>query len=188
MELRRRRAGGAISIPMNFSGYNCRPGRVVRVNLPSLNILGEFIVSDWSMGDREGCTVQVKQYEPAIFDDAVGQPYNPIGFINLPSGGLGSPTNLTWTQDTTAEVIQGVLSWLPPSGIVKEYIVIVRQGTTAIQSHNVPSTSTECAINGLPSGNYTMSVAAVGPMARSGEVTITVSINGPALLVLNGRS
>ncbi|EGH15675.1 host specificity protein J, partial [Pseudomonas amygdali pv. morsprunorum str. M302280] len=51
----------AISLPMNFWGYNCRPGRVVRVNLPSLNILGEFIVSDWSMGDNEGCTVQVKQ-------------------------------------------------------------------------------------------------------------------------------
>ncbi|MDT6922697.1 phage tail tip fiber protein [Pseudomonas atacamensis] len=181
MELRRRRAGGAISIPMNFAGYNCRPGRIVRVNLPSLNILGEFIVSDWSMGDREGCTVQVKQYEPAIFDDAVGQPYNPIGFINLPSGGLGTPTNLAWTQDTTAEVTQGVLSWTPPAGVVKEYIVIVRQGTTAIQSHNVPATSTECAINGLPSGNYTMSVAAAGPMARSGEVTITVSINGPPI-------
>jgi hypothetical protein len=181
MELRRRRAGGAISIPMNFAGYNCRPGRVVRVNLPSLNIHGEFIVSDWSMGDREGCTVQVKQYEPAIFDDAVGQPYNPIGFINLPSGGLGTPTNLAWTQDTTAEVTQGVLSWTPPAGVVKEYIVIVRQGTTAIQSHNVPATSTECAINGLPSGNYTMSVAAAGPMARSGEVTITVSINGPPI-------
>jgi hypothetical protein len=181
MELRRRRAGGAISIPMNFAGYNCRPGRVVRVNLPSLNILGEFIVSDWSMGDREGCTVQVKQYEPAIFDDAVGQPYNPIGFINLPSGGLGAPTNLAWTQDTTAEVTQGVLSWTPPAGVVKEYIVIVRQGATAIQSHNVPATSTECAINGLPSGNYTMSVAAAGPMARSGEVTIAVSINGPPI-------
>ncbi|MDD0971601.1 phage tail tip fiber protein [Pseudomonas aphyarum] len=181
MELRRRRAGGAISIPMNFSGYNCRPGRVVRVNLPSLNILGEFIVSDWSMGDSEGCTVQVKQYEAAIFDDAVGQPYNPIGFISLPAGGLGTPTALTWTQDTTAEVTQGVLSWLPPTGIVKEYVVIVRQGAKAVQSHNVPATSTEIAINGLPSGNYTMSVAAVGPMARSGEATITVSINGPPI-------
>ncbi|MGS0546020.1 phage tail tip fiber protein [Pseudomonas parakoreensis] len=181
MELRRRRAGGAISIPMNFAGYNCRPGRVVRVNLPSLNILGEFIVSDWSMGDSEGCTVQVKQYEAAIFDDAVGQPYNPIGFINLPAGGLGTPSAVTWTQDTTAEVTQGVLSWLPPTGIVKEYIVIVRQGATAVQSHNVPATSTEISINGLPSGNYTMSVAAVGPMARSGEATITVSINGPPI-------
>ena len=181
MELRRRRAGGAISIPMNFAGYNCRPGRVVRVNLPSLNILGEFIVSDWSMGDSEGCTVQVKQYESAIFDDAVGQPYNPLGFINLPAGGLGSPTNLAWVAGDEAEVIQGVLSWAPPSGIVSEYVVIVRQGTTAIRSYNVPATSTECPVNGLPSGNYTMSVAALGPMARSGEATITVSINGPPI-------
>jgi hypothetical protein len=181
MELRRRRAGGAISIPMNFAGYNCRPGRVVRVNLPSLNILGEFIVSDWSMGDSEGCTVQVKQYEPAIFDDAVGQPYNPLGFINLPSGGLGSPTGLTWTQNTGAEVVQGVLSWTPPAGIVSSYVVIVRQGATAVQSHSVPATSTQCAINGLASGNYSMSVAAVGPMARSGEATITVSIMGPPI-------
>ena len=181
MELRRRRAGGAISIPMNFSGYNCRPGRVVRVNLPSLNILGEFIVSDWSMGDSEGCTVQVKQYEAAIFDDAVGQPYNPLGFINLPTGGLGSPTGLAWAAGDEAEVIQGVLSWAPPSGIVSEYVVIVRQGATAVQSHNVPATSTECLVNGLPSGSYTMSVAALGPMARSGEATITVSINGPPI-------
>ncbi|WDG52506.1 phage tail protein [Pseudomonas chlororaphis] len=181
IELRRRRAGGAISIPMNFAGYNCRPGRVVRVNLPSLNMLGEFIVSDWSMGDSEGCTVQVKQYEAAIFDDAVGEPYNPIGFINLPAGGLGSPTGLTWTQNTGAEVVQGVLSWAPPTGIVSSYVVIVRQGATAVQSHSVPATSTQCAINGLPSGNYTMSVAAVGPMARSGEATLTVSIMGPPI-------
>lgn len=181
IELRRRRAGGAISIPMNFAGYNCRPGRVVRVNLPSLNMLGEFIVSDWSMGDSEGCTVQVKQYEAAIFDDAVGEPYNPLGFINLPAGGLGSPTGLAWTQNTGAEVVQGVLSWAPPIGIVSSYVVIVRQGATAVQSHSIPATSTQCAINGLPSGNYTMSVAAVGPMARSGEATITVSIMGPPI-------
>jgi hypothetical protein len=181
IELHRRRAGGTINIPMNLSGYNCRPGRVIKVNLPSLNIFGEFIVTNWSMGNKDGCSVSVSQYEQAIFSDAVGQPYNPIGFINLPAGGLGSPTNLTWTQDTTAEVTQGVLSWMPPAGIVKEYVLIVRQGTAAIQSHNIPSTSTECAINGLPSGNYTMSVAAVGPMARSGEATITVSINGPPI-------
>ncbi|MHC8408283.1 phage tail protein [Pseudomonas sp. TMB3-21] len=181
IELRRRRGGGTINIPMNLSGYNCRPGRVIRVNLPSLNILGEFIVTNWSMGNKDGCSVSVAQYEPAIFSDAVGQPYNPIGFINLPAGGLGSPTNLTWTQQATAEVIQGVLSWLPPAGIVKEYIVTVRQGVNVTQSHNVPATSTECAINGLLSGNYTMSVAAAGPLARSGEAAISVSINGPPI-------
>ncbi|POD54931.1 host specificity protein J [Pseudomonas syringae pv. syringae] len=179
--LRQRRAGGAISLPMNFSGYNCRPGRVVLVNLPSLNIFGEFIVSDWSMGDNEGCTVQVKQYEAAIFDDAVGQPYNPLGFINLPSGGLGSPTGLAWAAGDVAEVVQGVLSWVPPQGIVTSYVVTVRQGANAVQSRSVPATANTLAINGLPSGAYTMSVAALGPMARSGEASISVSIQGPPI-------
>lgn len=179
--LRQRRAGGAISLPMNFSGYNCRPGRVVLVNLPSLNIFGEFIVSDWSMGDNEGCTVQVKQYESAIFDDAVGQAYNPLGFINLPSGGLGSPTGLAWAAGDVAEVVQGVLSWVPPQGIVTSYVVTVRQGGNAVQSRSVPATANTLAINGLPSGAYTMSVAALGPMARSGEATISVGIQGPPI-------
>ncbi|NVL30638.1 host specificity protein J, partial [Pseudomonas syringae pv. actinidiae] len=152
ISLRKRRADGGISLPMNFWGYNCRPGRVVRVNLPSLNILGEFIVSDWSMGDNEGCTVQVKQYEVAIFDDAVGQPYNPLGFINLPSGGLGSPTGLSWSAGDAAEVVQGVLSWIPPQGIVTSYVVTVRQGGNAVQSRSVPATANTLAINGLPSG------------------------------------
>ncbi|KPY52809.1 Host specificity protein J [Pseudomonas syringae pv. solidagae] len=181
ISMRQRRAGGAISLPMNFSGYNCRPGRVVLVNLPSLNIFGEFIVSDWSMGDSEGCTVQVKQYEAAIFDDAVGQPYNPLGFINLPSGGLGSPTGLAWAAGDVAEVVQGVLSWVPPQGIVTSYVVTVRQGNNAVQSRAVPATANTLAINGLPSGAYTMSVAALGPMARSGEATISVSIQGPPI-------
>jgi len=181
IELRRRRAAGALNLPMNFQGYNCRPGRAVRVNLPSLNILGEFIVTNWSMATAEGCSVSVAQYEAAQFDDAVGQPYNPLGFINLPTGGLGSPTNLSWIPDDTAEVVQGVLAWTPPSGIVTSYAVVVKQGSAAVQSHSVPAEANRCAINGLPSGNYTMSVAAVGPMARSGEVSINVSINGPPI-------
>lgn len=181
IELRRRRAGGAISIPMNFAGYNCRPGRVVRVNLPSLNILGEFIVTNWAMGAKEGCTVSLAQYEQAIFDDAVGQPYNPLGFINLPSGGLGAPIGVAWSAETVAEVIQGVLSWAPPAGIVTEYVVTVRQASTVVQAHTVPASSLNCIITGLISGNYTMSVAAVGPLARSGDVSINVSINGPPM-------
>jgi len=181
IELRRRRAGGTLSIPMNFVGYNCRPGRSVKVNLPSLNIVGEFIVTDWSMAADTGCSVSVSQNEPAIFDDAVGQPYNPIGFISLPAGGLGSPTNLTWSTDEAAEVVQGVLSWTPPAGTVTGYAVTVRQGTTAVQAQQVPATAVQLPLSGLPSGNYTMSVAALGPLTRSGEATITVNIDGPPI-------
>ena len=181
IELRRRRAGGTLSIPMNFVGYNCRPGRSVKVNLPSLNIVGEFIVTDWSMAADTGCSVSVSQNEPAIFDDAVGQPYNPIGFISLPGGGLGSPTNLTWSTEDAAEVVQGVLSWTPPAGTVVGYAVTVRQGTTAVQAQQVPATAVQLPLSGLPSGSYTMSVAALGPMTRSGEASITVNIDGPPI-------
>ncbi|MDM9601325.1 DUF1983 domain-containing protein [Pseudomonas shirazica] len=181
IELRRRRAGGTISIPMNFLGYNCRPGRAVRVNLPSLNILGEFIVTNWSMGADQGCTAQLQQYDAAQFDDAVGQPYNPIGFINLPAGGLGSPTNLAWVPDETAEVTQGVLSWTQPAGIVTGYAVTIRQGGTAVQAQQVPATTLQLPLSGLPSGSYTMSVAALGPLTRSGEASITVNIDGPPI-------
>lgn len=181
IRLRRARAGGSLQLPMNFAGYNCRPGRVVRVNLPSLNIIGEFIVTDWNMAADDGCTVTVSQYEAAIFDDAVGQPYNPIGFINLPAGGLGSPTNLAWTADGTAEVTQGVLSWAQPFGVVTAYAVTVRQAGVAVQAQQVPATTLQLPLSGLPSGSYTMSVAALGPLTRSGEASITVSINGPPI-------
>ncbi|WP_176507157.1 phage tail protein [Pseudomonas urethralis] len=181
IKLRRARAGGSLQLPMNFAGYNCRPGRVVRVNLPSLNIIGEFIVTDWNMAADDGCTVTVSQYEPAIFDDAVGQPYNPIGFISLPAGGLGSPTNLAWVPDETAEVTQGVLSWTQPAGIVTGYAVTIRQGSTAVQAQQVPETTLQLPIAGLSSGNYTMSVAALGPLTRSGEASITVNIDGPPI-------
>lgn len=181
IKLRRARAGGSLQLPMNFAGYNCRPGRVVRVNLPSLNIIGEFIVTDWNMAPDDGCNVTVSQYEPAIFDDAVGKPYDPIGFINLPTGGLGSPTGLVWSTHETAEVSQGVLSWVPPFGIVNGYAVTVRQGARAVQAHQVPATAVQLELAGLPSGSYTMSVAALGPLTRSGEASITVNINGPAV-------
>lgn len=179
IELRRRRAGGVINVPMNFLGYNCRPGRAVRVNLPSLNILGEFIVTNWSMGANEGCTASLQQYDAAQFDDAVGQPYNPIGFISLPSGGLGSPTGLSWTADDSAEVVQGILSWAAPFGVVTGYAVTVRQGGVAVRAQQVPETTLKLPLAGLPSGNYTMSVAALGPLARSGEASITINIDGP---------
>lgn len=181
IELRRRRAGGTLSIPMNFMGYNCRPGRSVKVNLPSLNIVGEFIVTDWSMSADSGCNVSVAQNEPAIFDDAVGQPYNPIGFIKLPAGGLGGPTGLAWSTEENAESVQGTLSWVAPYGVVTGYAITIRQGATAVQAQQVPATALKLPLSGLPSGSYTMSVAALGPLTRSGEASITVNIDGPPI-------
>ncbi|WP_459170667.1 phage tail tip protein J-related protein, partial [Pseudomonas monteilii] len=133
------------------------------------------------MSPDSGCNVSVSQNEPAIFDDAVGQPYNPIGFISMPTGGLGSPTGLTWSTEDNAEVVQGTLAWVAPYGVVTGYAVTVRQGTTAVLAQQVPSTALKLPLSGLPSGSYTMSVAALGPLTRSGEASINVSIDGPPI-------
>ncbi|QQE86624.1 DUF1983 domain-containing protein [Pseudomonas putida] len=179
ISLRRRRSGGSLSVPLNFNGYNCRPGRAVKVDLPSLNILGEFMVTEWTMGAADACKVTLKPYEQAIFDDAVGQPYDPLGFINLPVGGLAAVTGLAWAPSGVAEVIQGVLSWTPPLQTVLSYTVTIRKGTEVVQSLKVGGEAASCNINGLTSGVYTMSVIAFGPGTRSGEATINVNVGGP---------
>ncbi|WWY17403.1 DUF1983 domain-containing protein [Pseudomonas juntendi] len=179
ISLRRRRSGGSVSMPLNFNGYNCRPGRAVKVDLPSLNILGEFMVTEWTMGAADACKVTLKPYEQAIFDDAVGQPYDPLGFINLPVGGLAAVTGLAWTPSSVAEIIQGVLSWGPPAQTVLSYTVTIRKGTEVVQSLKVGGEAASCNINGLASGTYTMSVVAFGPGTRSGEASINVNVGGP---------
>nr|WP_177336057.1 DUF1983 domain-containing protein [Pseudomonas sp. NBRC 111134] len=179
ISLRRRRSGGSVSMPLNFNGYNCRPGRAVKVDLPSLNILGEFMVTEWTMGAADACKVTLKPYEQAIFDDAVGQPYDPLGFINLPVGGLAAVTGLAWTPSSVAEIIQGVLSWVPPAQTVLSYTVTIRKGAEVVQSLKVGGEAASCNINGLASGTYTMSVVAFGPGTRSGEASINVNVGGP---------
>lgn len=179
ISLRRRRSGGSLVVPLNFNGYNCRPGRAVKVDLPSLNILGEFMVTEWTMGAADACKVTLKPYEQAIFDDAVGQPYDPLGFINLPVGGLAAVTGLAWTPSGVAEVVQGVLSWAPPAQTVLSYTVTIRKGAEVVQSLKVGGEASSCNINGLTSGTYAMSVVAFGPGTRSGEATINVNVGGP---------
>ncbi|WP_255326888.1 phage tail protein [Pseudomonas juntendi] len=179
ISLRRRRSGGSLAVPLNFNGYNCRPGRAVKVDLPSLNILGEFIVTDWTMGAADACKVTLKPYEQAIFDDAVGQPYDPLGFINLPVGGLAAVTGLAWAPSGVAEVVQGVLSWTPPIQTVLSYTVTIRKGTEVVQSLKIGGEASSCNINGLTSGVYAMSVVAFGPGTRSGEASISVNVGGP---------
>nr|WP_290129254.1 phage tail protein [Pseudomonas juntendi] len=179
ISLRRRRSGGSLAVPLNFNGYNCRPGRAVKVDLPSLNILGEFMITDWTMGAADACKVTLKPYEQAIFDDAVGQPYDPLGFINLPVGGLAAVTGLAWAPSGVAEVVQGVLSWTPPIQTVLSYTVTIRKGTEVVQSLKIGGEASSCNINGLTSGVYAMSVVAFGPGTRSGEASISVNVGGP---------
>lgn len=181
IRLRQRRSGGTISIPMNFAGYYCRPGRVVDVDLPELNISGEFIVADWSMTTEIGCSVQLIAYDSDIYDDAVGTAYDPIGFIGLPTGGMDAPTNVNFTLSSDPMIKQGTLTWSPPAQVVQYYGVIVRNtGGSAVQTYQVPSAATSCDIQGLGEGQYSIGVYARGELQRSGEASISVNLVAPS--------
>ena len=184
--LKRRRTAGMINTTLNFKGgYNCRPGRVVRINLPFYGIDGEYIVSQWNFNMQDGCNVLFKAYNADIFDDAVGVNYDPLPALTMPSGGIGSPTGLTWTPYTKAEVNQGILSWSAPAnsaGKVEYYSVTIRDSAeNTVQNYQVVGTSTSCMINGLNAGSYTMGVYSKSALAKSGEAVISVDINTPAI-------
>lgn len=178
--LRRKRAGGTLELPLNFRGYACRPGRVVQVALPTLNISGEFRVVDWDFSGENGCRVTLQQEQPEIYDDAVGQPFNPFGFIQLPAGGIGSPTGLQYVLQNVGEVIQGRLIWNPVDAALHYNVVIKRDGS-AVQSAQVPAGVERCDVGGLEAGSYTAEVRARGRLGQSGPAVVSFAINVPPM-------
>ncbi|WP_422101919.1 phage tail tip protein J-related protein [Vreelandella sp.] len=177
--LRRKRAGGTLELPLNFRGYACRPGRVVQVALPTLNISGEFRVVDWDFSGENGCRVTLQQEQPEIYDDAVGQPFNPFGFIQLPTGGIGSPTGLQYVLQNVGEVIQGRLIWNPVDAALHYNVVIKREGV-AVKAAQVPAGVERCDVGGLEAGSYTAEVRARGRLGQSGPAVINFTVNVPA--------
>jgi hypothetical protein len=178
--LRRKRAGGGLSLPLNFRGYACRPGRVVRVYLPSINIDGEFRVTDWDFHGDSGCKVTLQVEDPEIYDDAVGEPYDPLGFISLPTGGIAAPSGLTYTLESIGETVQGRLDWSAVSG-AQSYSVVLKRDGQAVQAIEVPPSATTCTIGGLPAGQYVAEVRTRGSFGQSGAATVTFSVNAPPM-------
>ncbi|WP_417861824.1 phage tail tip fiber protein [Vreelandella venusta] len=180
IDLRSRRAGGMLNLQLNHAGYLLRPGTVVRCDIPHINASGEFRVINWSQGAKQGCTVVIRQEHADIYDDAVGQPFDPGSFINLPTGGIGSPTGLRYVVESVGEVVQGMLLWNPVDAALHYNIVIKRDGQAA-QSAQVPAGVERCEIGGLVSGDYTAEVRARGRLGLSGPATITFGINAPPM-------
>ncbi|MBZ5489136.1 DUF1983 domain-containing protein [Halomonas aquamarina] len=179
IELRRKRAGGRLELALNFRGYACRPGRVVRVDLPSLNIQGEFAVVDWDFSGENGCKVKLRAEQPEIYDDAVGQPFDATNFIRLPAGGIGSPTGLRYQVESVGEVVQGVLLWNPVDAAL-HYNVVIKHDGQSVQSAQVPAGVERCEIGGLVSGNYVAEVRARGRLGQSGPASVNFTVLAPA--------
>ncbi|WP_110708493.1 DUF1983 domain-containing protein [Salinicola sp. CR57] len=178
IKLRRQRAGGQLEIPLNHAGYQFRPGRVINVDLPTINVSGEFKVLEWRFSAKEGVRVVVRQELPEFYDDAVGEPFDYLSIIQTPTGGIGSPTNLRYTVETIGEVVQGRLTWDPVNAAI-DYNVVILRGTEVVQAAKTPSGATTCTLSGLGAGDYTANVNARGLQSTSGPATIAFSVLNP---------
>lgn len=185
IELRRRRNGGGLSLPLNFVGYQCRPSRVVQVDLPILNIVGQYIVTDWTMGLRDACTVELAPYDADMFDDDVTRVYTPPSPIQIPAADINTPSNLSFVASDDPLVKQGVLSWSPPPQPVEFYGITLRKNGVAVQSYQVPQTAHSVDVQGLDGGSYVFEIYAQGVNRRSGTASILVELVAPAAPTLN---
>lgn len=151
--INRKRLGRTIEIPLNFHGYQYRPGRYVNVNIPSLGInMEEFRVTKWSISPNgEGCTVTVRQENSDVWGDAVGQPIDRPDLTNLPGPSVPAPTNINWLPvASNAEVnYQGVLSWTNPTDVDFTQVIIQGDGKTIV---SMQSSETSIRVNGLDRG------------------------------------
>lgn len=179
IKINRTRVGRTMTFSMNLSGYSYRPGYYVKLFIPEIGITGaEHRIIDWGIDAEKGVQLTLRQETPAVWGDAIGKPIERPDITDFPSVGVAQPTNLAFTPTTIGDVVQGIFSWTN-TGIYSYNIVYVRQNGNLIRSMQIPGQSTP--LNGLPRGNYTLGVAAVGPMGtRSAEAILPVTIAAPA--------
>lgn len=188
IELRKRRTGGVLKLPMNFLGYNCRPGRVVTVDLPSLNIHGEFVVADWEMSPEEACSVTLEQYVADVWDDAVGRPYTPLPFISITNpAAVPPPQSVAVTEELYAGLDgllrnRAIVSWESGGGLVRSYEVEYRSAQdTAWRPAGNNILGSSCQISDLDVGLYRFRVRAYNVFSiASFWVEVTYQLLGQA--------
>jgi len=178
IKINRTRVGRTLKFKMNLSGYSYRPGYYVNLFVPEMGINGvEHRIVEWGMAATEGVSVTLRQETPAVWGDAIGKPIERPDITDFPSVGVAAPANLAFTPTTIGDVVQGVFSWTN-TGLYSYNLVYIRKDGNLIRTMQVPGQSTP--LNGLPRGNYVLSVAAVGFMGnRSAEAILPVSIAAP---------
>ncbi len=183
IELRRRTAGGFTELTMSPKGAYCRVGRVVEMNLPQLNLSGEFRVTSQIENEDLTFTITMQRDDIEIYDDAVGEPYSPPPLLDLGGGTLASPSGVQFVysyNDAVGNVIQGVLTWQNNSASTSYFNVVI----TDSEGDIVQAGDTKgyvFNVNALPIGNYLGKVRAVDTRGRtSSYATTSFSVGEPS--------
>ncbi|MEQ4922341.1 phage tail tip protein J-related protein [Proteus hauseri] len=158
--LRKKKAGRRVQLTMNLDGYAYRPGEVVLLDLPSLNISGlEFRIAEWTFHALEGVSLTLEEDGAYLYEDVIGKPFIRPPFTKLPTSGVAAPINLTFIPLSVTDIVQGYISWQNVASDIRYNTVNILQNGKVIQSIQVPGERVE--INGLTRGTYRVEVRAI---------------------------
>lgn len=180
--LKRSRFGMTMKLPCNLRGFQCVPGTMINLTLPTIGFnKTEFMVIDWEFSIDGGVVLVVRRDLPSFYDDAVGKPITTPPLINLPTGGIPAPTNPLYSAKSVGDVVQGVISWTNTAFktawvnvVIKDYLGFI------IQSSQVPFPGNEIELNGKLAGNYDVELQAVGVNGAKSTITkMSIVISAP---------
>ncbi|WYW98697.1 DUF1983 domain-containing protein [Proteus vulgaris] len=158
--LRKKKAGRRVQLTMNLDGYAYRPGEVVLLDLPSLNISGlEFRIAEWTFHALEGVSLTLEEDGAYLYEDVIGKPFVRPPFTKLPTGGVPAPINLAFVPLAVTDIVQGYISWQNVASDIRYNTVNILQNGKVIQSIQVPGERVD--INGLTRGTYRVEVRAI---------------------------
>ncbi|MDS0789105.1 DUF1983 domain-containing protein [Proteus vulgaris] len=158
--LRKKKAGRRVQLTMNLDGYAYRPGEVVLLDLPSLNISGlEFRIAEWTFHALEGVSLTLEEDGAYLYEDVIGKPFVRPPFTKLPTGGVPAPINLAFVPLAVTDIVQGYISWQNVASDIRYNTVNILQNGKVIQSIQVPGERVD--VNGLTRGTYRVEVRAI---------------------------
>ncbi len=158
--LRKKKAGRRVQLTMNLDGYAYRPGEVVILDLPSLNISGlEFRIAEWTFHALDGVSLTLEEDGAYLYEDVIGKPFIRPPFTKLPTGGVPAPINLAFVPLAVTDIVQGYISWQNVASDIRYNTVNILQNGKVIQSIQVPGERVD--INGLTRGTYRVEVRAI---------------------------
>lgn len=158
--LRKKKAGRRVQLTMNLDGYAYRPGEVVLLDLPSLNISGlEFRIAEWTFHALEGVSLTLEEDGAYLYEDVIGKPFVRPPFTKLPTSGVAAPINLAFVPLSVTDIVQGYISWQNVASDIRYNTVNILQNGKVIQSIQVPGERVD--VNGLTRGTYRVEVRAI---------------------------
>lgn len=182
--LHQRRFSTSMTLPLNVSGWQYRPGSLLKLYLPAIGMNGvECRVTDWDFSLTGGVNLSLRQESAAVWADAAGKPMERPDLTDLPSGGMAAPEQLRYEVEQVGETVQGRLSW-HNAGLVAENKVIIQKlepdtAPRTLLTVSVPGQS--CPVSGLVMGAYVAQVRAVSYTGQwSAVASVAFAIEAPA--------